>query len=236
MSNNIPQHIAIIMDGNGRWAVNQNKPRIFGHHQGVKTVKKITKHCAEIGVKYLTLYTFSHENWNRPIKEVNALMGLLLKTLKMEIRALHKENVQLDFIGDLTLFPDKVKAQLADAKQITKDNNGLKLILALGYSGRSEIILSIKKVFNDIVNKKIDINELDENFFSQYLFTKNIPEPDLLIRTGNEVRISNFMLWQIAYSEMFFCDRFWPDFDTDDLMNAINFYKNTNRRYGQVDV
>jgi len=236
MNNKIPKHIAIIMDGNGRWAINKNRPRVFGHHQGVKSVKRVTKYCAEIGVEYLTLYTFSKENWKRPINEVNSLMRLLVNTLKGEVKELHKNNVKLNFIGDLELFPDKVRNELLDAKEITKNNKGLKLILALGYSGRSEIILSIKKLFKDVFNKKLEMDTLDEKIFNKYLFTSNIPEPDLLIRTGNEIRVSNFMLWQIAYSEMFFCDKFWPDFDKDDLIEAIDFFKKANRRYGKVDI
>ncbi len=231
---NIPNHIAIIMDGNGRWAKEKGLPRIAGHKEGINSVRDITRICGEIGVKYLTLYTFSTENWNRPKKEVNALMSLLLSTIKIEIKELHKKNVKFSTIGNLSFLPKKTESGLKDGIDLTKNNDGLNLILALNYGSRQEIIDSVIDIANRVKSGEIDIDHINETLFSSFLYTKNIPDPDLLIRTSGELRISNFLLWQCAYTEMYLTNTFWPSFREDDLFKAILNYQNRERRYGKI--
>ncbi len=233
-SGKIPNHIAIIMDGNGRWAKSKGLPRFAGHKVGVESVREIVKACTEVGVKYLTLYTFSTENWNRPQEEVSTLMRLLVKTLRKEINELHKNNVRLLAIGDLKSLPEAVQVQLKDAMEKTANNESLNLVLALSYSGRWEILEAVKKIAVDIKNKKLQVSEIDSKLFSDYLTTKGIPDPDLLIRTSGEMRVSNFLLWQIAYSEIVITECFWPDFRREQLFDAIRQYQKRERRFGKV--
>ena len=228
--NQIPNHIAIIMDGNGRWAHKKALPRIAGHKQGVKSVRNITEICGELGVKYLTLYTFSEENWNRPQIEVSALMKLLVSSLKKEVRNLNDNNVCLTVIGDLNKMDDFVQDELNEAIDFTKHNSGLNLNLALSYGGRQEIITAFKRLYSEIN----DPDEITEKRFESQLYTSNIPDPDLLIRTGGEMRVSNFLLWQIAYTELHISNTFWPEFGRDDLFIAINDYQKRERRFGKI--
>ena len=232
--NSIPKHIAIIMDGNGRWAKSKGLPRFAGHKKGVDTVRKITEKCGEIGVSHLTLFTFSVENWNRPKAEVTALMTLLTGTLRKEIQNLNKNNVRFTTIGNISKFPSKVKKEISESIEMTKSNSGLNLILALNYGGKQEILNATNEIIKDIENGIISPNEIDENIFNQKLYTNNIPDPDLLIRTGGDFRISNFMLWQLAYTELHFTSSFWPDFNNDELMDVINEFNSRERRYGKT--
>ncbi len=233
-SGKIPNHIAIIMDGNGRWAKSKGLPRFAGHKVGVESVREVVKACTEVGVKYLTLYTFSTENWNRPQEEVSTLMRLLVKTLRKEINELHKNNVRLLAIGDLKSLPEAVQVQLKDAMEKTANNESLNLVLALSYSGRWEILEAVKKIAADIKNKKLQGSEVNSKLFSDYLTTKGIPDPDLLIRTSGEMRVSNFLLWQIAYSEIVITECYWPDFRREQLYDAIRQYQKRERRFGKV--
>ncbi len=233
-TDNIPNHIAIIMDGNGRWAKAKGLPRIAGHKEGINSVRDITRICGEIGVNYLTLYTFSTENWNRPKKEVNALMSLLLSTIKKEVRELHKNNVKFSTIGDLSFLPKNTENGLKEGMALTKNNTGLNLILALNYGSRQEIIDSVINIANKVKSGEIDSNHIDETLFSSFLYTKNYPDPDLLIRTSGELRISNFLLWQCAYTEMYLTNTYWPSFREDELFKAILDFQNRERRYGKI--
>lgn len=228
----VPSHIAIIMDGNGRWAKTHNKPRIFGHKKGVLSVRSAVEGAGEIGVKYLTLYAFSTENWNRPKVEVAALMQLLVATISKEVSSLNKNNVRLLTIGDLKSLPGNCERELEKAKEKTKNNTGLSLVLALSYSSQSEMIRAVKKIASDVISKSIDINSIDSDLFNNYLDTADIPSPELLVRTSGEYRLSNFLLWQIAYSELYFTDKFWPDFTKEDLFAAILDYQKRERRFG----
>ncbi len=230
----IPRHIAIIMDGNGRWAKSNNLPRIAGHREGVESVREIVRASAKAGVKYLTLYTFSTENWKRPKTEVTTLMRLLVKVLRREIQELHNNDVKLMAIGDICSLPAEVQHELSDAIEKTKDNKTLTLVLALSYSGRWEIIDAVKGIVKDLQDGKINESEIKIETFSKYLNTKNIPDPDLLIRTSGEMRISNFLLWQLAYSEIYITPVFWPQFRTKELMDAIEDYSRRERRFGKV--
>jgi len=232
--NNLPRHIAIIMDGNGRWAKARGLPRIAGHREGVRTVRKITEICGRLDIQTLTLYTFSSENWNRPIIEVGALMKLLVNSLRREVDDLMKNNVRFTVIGEINSFDSKVQNELLDAIQKTKHNSGLNLNLALSYGGRQEILLAVKKLIEKVTSGEIAISDIDETLFSQLLYTNNLNDPDLLIRTGGEFRISNFLLWQIAYTEIHVTDLFWPEFDKQNLMEAIYEYQNRERRYGKI--
>ncbi len=232
--NNIPKHIAIIMDGNGRWAKSKGLPRLSGHKAGVKAVRKITETCSKIGLQHLTLFTFSSENWKRPTSEVNALMKLLLSSIHNEINRMIKNNVRFTFIGDINKFNDSIQNELFNAYEKTKNNSGLNLNLALSYGGRQEIINATKNLFKKINSGKINIEDVNENLFSQELYTKNLPNPDLLIRTGGNYRISNFLLWQIAYSEFYITNTFWPSFDEDKLIEAIIEFQNRERRFGKI--
>jgi undecaprenyl diphosphate synthase len=228
--NKIPEHIAIIMDGNGRWARAKTLPRIAGHKQGVKVVRNITEICGELGVKYLTLYTFSEENWNRPQMEISALMKLLVSSLKKEVRDLNKNNVRFTVIGDVTKMDNFVQDELNEAIELTKNNDGLNLNLALSYGGRQEIITAFKRLYSQISSTE----EITEKRFESQLYTSNIPDPDLLIRTGGEMRVSNFLLWQIAYTELHITNTFWPAFGRNELLIAIYDYQQRERRFGKI--
>jgi undecaprenyl diphosphate synthase len=226
----IPEHIAIIMDGNGRWARTKTLPRIAGHKQGVKAVRSITEICGELGVKYLTLYTFSEENWNRPQMEVSALMKLLVSSLKREVRDLDKNNVRFTVIGDVSKMDKFVQNELNEAIELTRNNDGLNLNLALSYGGRQEIITAFKRLYSQINSS----DEITEALFESHLYTSNIPDPDLLIRTGGEMRVSNFLLWQIAYTEFHITNTFWPAFGRKELLMAISDYQQRERRFGKI--
>jgi undecaprenyl diphosphate synthase len=230
----IPKHIAVIMDGNGRWAKLRNQSRIFGHRQGVTSIRDIVECCGQIGVKNLTLYTFSTENWKRPKTEVSILMKLLIKALKDETDRLHENNVRLHAIGDLSSLPDRVRAELNDAMEKTKNNKLMTLTLAISYSGRWDILNAIKNISKDVKSSKINPEQIDENLFSEYLTTNALPDPDLLIRTGNEFRISNFLLWELAYTEIYIDKVFWPEFRREHLYEAIREYQKRERRFGLV--
>ena len=231
---NLPKHIAVIMDGNGRWAAKKGAERIFGHQNAVKAVRDITEGCAELGIGYLTLYAFSTENWGRPKKEVDALMRLLVSTIKNETDTLIKNNVKLRAIGDLNNLPGNCQNELNEAMEITKANDGLNLVLALSYSGRWEITEAVKKIADEVINGSIDPKEIDQHLIAQHLNTNNMPDPELLIRTSGEMRISNFLLWQIAYTELFITDILWPDFRRDNLYEAIISYQKRERRFGKI--
>ena len=229
-TDNLPKHIAIIMDGNGRWAKSKGKLRVFGHKNGVTAVRDTVEAAAEIGIQFLTLYAFSTENWERPESEVNALMTLLVTAINKETKTLMDNNIKLSTIGDTNSLPSKAKKELLEAINKTKDNNRMTLILALSYSGRWDILNAAKNLITD----GIDPNVINEQVFQQYLTTKSVPEPELLIRTSGEYRISNFLLWQIAYSELYFTDTLWPDFRRIDLEKAILDYQNRERRFGKT--
>ena len=229
-TDNLPKHIAIIMDGNGRWAKSKGKLRVFGHKNGVTAVRDTVEAAAEIGIQFLTLYAFSTENWERPESEVNALMTLLVTAINKETKTLMTNNIKLSTIGDTNSLPSKAKKELLEAIEKTKDNTRMTLILALSYSGRWDILNAAKNLITD----GIDPNVINEQVFQQYLTTKSVPEPELLIRTSGEYRISNFLLWQIAYSELYFTDTLWPDFRRIDLEKAILDYQNRERRFGKT--
>ena len=233
-THNIPQHIAIIMDGNGRWANAKGLPRITGHREGVRTVRKITEICGKMGVQILTLYTFSSENWNRPATEVSALMKLLVNSLRREVKDLMKNNVRFTVIGNINELETNVQNELQDAIHKTKKNTGLNLNLALNYGSRQEIICAIKKLAEKVSKGEIIVDDIDEYYFSKLLYTRDIPDPDLLIRTGGEFRISNFLLWQIAYTEIHVTDTSWPSFGKEELTEAIYEYQNRERRFGKI--
>jgi undecaprenyl diphosphate synthase len=230
---NIPNHIAIIMDGNGRWAKRKGLPRVAGHQRGIVTVREIVETCINLGVGYLTLYTFSTENWKRPKNEVSTLMRLIVKSLKDETDELHANNIRLTTIGDTEKLPKIVKSELMDAFEKTKNNTKMVLNLALSYSGRWEITEAVKKIVHDS-NYGLDAGSITEDTISKYLTTKNLPDPDLMIRSGGEFRVSNFLLWQIAYSEIFVTQVLWPDFNYSTLLEAIKDYQHRERRFGLV--
>ena len=231
---NLPKHIAIIMDGNGRWAKERGKSRTFGHREGVNSVRDIVKACGELKIKYLTLYTFSSENWLRPKEEVTTLMRLLVHALKKETKDLKKNNVRLNVIGDINTFPRIVQIELKESIEKLKDNTGLTLTLALSYSGRWDIVQAVKQIIKDIELKKIKPEDISQETFSKYISTKNIPDPDLLIRTSGEFRISNFLLWQLAYTEIYISQLCWPEFRRQHLYEAIRNYQRRERRFGMV--
>lgn len=230
----IPSHIAVIMDGNGRWAKSKGFPRIAGHKSGIESVRDTVKSCAQLGVKYLTLYTFSTENWKRPKEEVSTLMKLLVKSLSSELDELLQNDIRLVAIGDLSKLPDEVMKKLNEAILRTEKNNRMTLILALSYGSRWEILEAVKKISSDVQQNKLAIDEIDVKCFSNYLTTINIPDPDLLIRTSGEFRVSNFLLWQIAYAEIFISKTLWPDFRRKDLYEAIEDFQKRERRFGKV--
>ena len=231
---NLPKHIAIIMDGNGRWARGKNLPRAAGHKEGINSVREIVRVCGEIGVSHLTLYTFSSENWSRPKTEVSAIMKLLLSTIKKEIRNLDDNNVKLSTIGNLRELPKETQKNILDGVEKTKSNTGLNLILALSYGSRQELIRAIKRISMKVKQSDLEIDNIDESLLSMELYTENVPDPDLIIRTGGEHRLSNFLLWQSAYSELLISETFWPDFRESDLLNSIADYQNRQRRFGQT--
>ncbi len=230
----LPKHVALIMDGNGRWAKQKGKPRVFGHKNGVVAVREVSEGAAEIGLSYLTLYTFSTENWSRPKAEINALMSLLVSTIHKEIKTLLDNNIRLLSIGDHTQLPSKVHSELYNAIEQTAHCTGLSLVLALSYSSRWEIVNAMKKIAIAIQNNAIQPDQISETLISQYLTTANIPDPELLIRTSGEYRISNFLLWQIAYSELYFTQKMWPDFRREDLYEALYEYQQRERRFGKT--
>jgi len=230
----LPEHIAIIMDGNGRWAKKRGLLRTAGHRAGVKTVKKIVRIAGDIGLKYLTLFTFSTENWKRPKDEVSAIMRLLEQTTKRELSELLENNVRLIATGNIENLPPKKREVLLDAIERTKNNTGLILNLALSYSGRAEILQAIKNIASDLSSKKIIPDDINDELFSSYLQTNGLPDPDLLIRTSGEMRISNFLLWQTAYTELYVTDVLWPDFNEDDFLKAIADYQRRDRRFGMI--
>ena len=235
MKNNTPNHVAIIMDGNGRWAKSNSKSRLMGHKKGVESVREIIDCSKNIGVKSLTLYTFSKDNWQRPKNEVLGLMDLLYFTLKNEMNTFKKNGLRVTYIGDISFFPNKVINIIEETVNATKDNTILNLNLALGYSSRQEIINIVKIISKKVYNNQIKLEDINTAMFSNALDEKNhIGDPDLLIRTGGELRISDFLLWQIAYSEIFFSKKYWPDFDKDEYMKAILNFRNTERRFGKI--
>jgi undecaprenyl diphosphate synthase len=231
---NLPSHIAVIMDGNGRWAKKKGALRIFGHKSAVTSVRETTEGCAELGIKYLTLYAFSTENWSRPPDEVNALMELLVSTIRSEIKELLKNNIRLLTIGNIKDLPENCRRELQEAKDMTKANTGLTVILAISYSGRWEIIEAMKTITQELSEGKLKPEDINEQMFSEYLCTKGIPDPGLLIRTSGEMRISNFLLWQIAYSEIYITDVLWPDFRKEHLHEALISYQKRERRFGKI--
>jgi undecaprenyl diphosphate synthase len=230
--NNIPTHIAIIMDGNGRWAKQRFLPRTIGHKAGVEAIRDVVKECSTLGVKHLTLYAFSTENWKRPKVEVEALMGLLVTYLSKELKELHQNNVRINTIGDISQLPQKAVDALNESIELTKDNKGLTLNLALNYGSRNDIKSAIIDIAKNYKNGKISIEDIGEELIANYLSTKSIPDPDLIIRTSGEQRISNFLLWEMAYSEFYFTDVYWPDFSKEELRKAIYTYQNRDRRFG----
>ena len=232
--NRLPRHVAIIMDGNGRWAKAKGKDRSFGHQEGVVSVRKIMDAVTQLGLKYLTLYTFSTENWNRPEEEVQALMSLLVSAIHRETPDMMKKNVRLTAIGDLSRLREDADNTLQECIDATSANTGTTLVLALSYSSRWEITRAARQLAQEVLEQKINPNDITEAMVSDHLTTKNIPDPDLLIRTGGEKRISNFLLWQLSYAEFFFTDVFWPDFREEELYEAILYYQQRERRFGKT--
>jgi len=231
----IPQHVAIIMDGNGRWAAKHGSERTFGHEHGVDAVRSAVEGAGEIGIKFLTLYAFSTENWERPKDEVNALMGLMVHAIENETDELKKNNVRLSAIGDLEKLPDDVNSKLNECIHELNGNTGLNLVLALSYSSKWEITEAARKLAADALNSKINLDDIDDKLFEKYLSTAHLPDPELLIRTSGEYRISNFLLWQIAYAELYFTEKFWPDFRKEDLFKAVFDFQNRERRFGKIN-
>lgn len=232
-STRIPKHIAIIMDGNGRWATEKGKERSYGHQAGVDTVRRITSECTRLGVKYLTLYTFSTENWNRPQDEISALMGLVLSSLEDEI--FMKNNVRFRVIGDLKRLPEVVQQKLKETEEHTKNNDAMTMVVALSYSARWEITQATKAIAEKVANRQLSNDAITEDVLTAHMATSFMPDPELLIRTGGEERISNYLLWQIAYSELYFCGTYWPDFTEEDLRCAIEDYQTRQRRFGKTE-
>jgi len=231
--NRIPQHIAMIMDGNGRWATERGLDRTFGHKAGLDTVKKITAECARLGVKYLTLYTFSTENWNRPAYEIEALMGLVLSFIEMELFT--DNNIKFQLIGDKERLPQSVQEKIRYMEDLTKDNDGMTMVVAMSYSSKLELTRATRLIAEEVKKGTIKPEEITEQTINDHLWTSFMPDPDLLIRTGGELRISNYLLWQCAYSEFYFCDTYWPDFDEEELYKAIVNYQNRQRRFGKTE-
>ncbi|WP_259070759.1 isoprenyl transferase [Mucilaginibacter sp. X4EP1] len=230
----LPQHIAVIMDGNGRWAKEKGKLRVFGHHNGVISVRDVVEGAVDLNLKYLTLYTFSTENWNRPKLEVMAIMELMVSTIHKEIKNFMEKNVRLNAIGDLDLLPQKCYDELQNAIEKTSNNTGLVLTLALSYSSRREILRAVKNIAGKVQQGELDVNDINEEVFEDNLFTHGMPNPELLIRTSGEFRISNYLLWQIAYAELYFTPKLWPDFRKEDLFEAILDYQKRERRFGKT--
>jgi undecaprenyl diphosphate synthase len=231
--NRIPQHIAIIMDGNGRWATERGLDRTFGHKAGLDTVKKITAECSRLGVKYLTLYTFSTENWKRPAYEIEALMGMILNFMEMELFS--DNNVKFRMVGDLESLPESVQKKIHYMEDLTSKYDGMTLVVALSYSSRLELSSVTRQIAKDVKDGKLNADDITEQTINERLWTNFMPDPELLIRTGGELRISNYLLWQIAYTELYFCDTFWPDFQEEDLYKAIYSYQSRQRRFGKTE-
>ena len=231
---NLPRHIAIIMDGNGRWAKQRGKLRVFGHEHGVRAVRETVENCAKIGIKYLTLYAFSTENWKRPKTEVDTLMRLLVSTLKKELDTLEKNDIRLNAIGNIKSLPSKAHRELLEVISLTENNSKMTLTLALSYGSREELKNAVKQISLKVKNNIISPEKIDETIINDHLYTQNLPDVDLLIRTSGEHRISNFLLWQIAYAELYFVDIFWPDFRGQHLVEAIRNYQNRERRFGKT--
>jgi undecaprenyl diphosphate synthase len=234
LPSDIPKHIAIIMDGNGRWARERTLPRIAGHREGVNSVREVTRICGEIDVEFLTLYTFSKENWKRPKKEVSALMTLLLRTINKEVKGLHKNNVKFNIIGDLEMLPPSTRKGLEEGISLTSQNTGLNLSLALNYGSRQEMLEATQTLAMQVKDGLISVGDINEELFSKYLYTNGIPDPDLMIRTSGESRLSNFLLWQSAYTEIYMTSTYWPDFREKELLEAILDYQKRERRFGKV--
>ena len=230
----LPRHIAIIMDGNGRWAREQGHDRLYGHFHGVESVRNIVEGCAEIGVEYLTLYAFSTENWERPEYEVVGLMELLVSTIRNEVESLHKNNIKLHVIGDMNMLPDYARKELKEALDFTKDNTGLNLVMALSYSGRWELLNAVKNIAYEVKKGNLSLEEIDQDTLQQHLTTSGLPDPELMIRTSGEYRISNFLLYQLAYAELYFTHVRWPDFRKENLYEAIIDYQGRERRFGKT--
>jgi undecaprenyl diphosphate synthase len=230
----LPLHIAIIMDGNGRWAKEQGHDRLYGHYHGVESVRDIVEGCAELGIKYLTLYAFSTENWDRPEYEVIGLMELLVKTIRAEVESLDKNNIRLHVIGDMNMLPDYARNELNEALEFTKDNTGLNLVMALSYSGRWELLNAVKNIAWEVKKGNLNIEEIDQETMQKYLCTSDFPDPELMIRTSGEYRISNFLLYQLAYAELYFTNVRWPDFRKQNLYEAILDFQNRERRFGKT--
>lgn len=230
----LPRHIAIIMDGNGRWAKSRGKHRVFGHKRGVRAVREVTEAAAELGVPYLTLYAFSTENWNRPKAEVLALMELLVRTIRKEVKTLMDNNVRLNAVGHLQNLPPKCLKELREAIDMTRNNTRMTLTLALSYGSRNEILDAVRGIARDVQDGKVSPEAIDEKLLSSYLYTRDMPDPELLIRTSGEQRISNFLLWQLAYTELYFPEKFWPEYDREDLYYAILVFQQRERRFGQT--
>lgn len=233
-SEKLPQHVAVIMDGNGRWAKSRDQERTFGHKNAIKAVREVINACNEVNIPYLTLYTFSTENWNRPAEEVNTLMDLLSSTLLQEAEEIFSKGLRIHAIGDLERLPDTVREQLLNIIELTKNNNKGNLILALSYGSQREILNAVKEISKKVKDGDVDINDIDEKLFENHLYTKDFPPVDLLIRTSGEVRISNFLLWQIAYAELQFLDTLWPDFTKEDFFQCIVNYQSKERRFGKT--
>lgn len=230
----IPQHIAIIMDGNGRWAKQQHQPRFMGHRAGVKAVEAIVKHCIELDIKVLSLFAFSSENWRRPSKEVSLLMELFSLALKQQVKRLHKNNIRLQIIGELNQFSPSLQKKIQHSQQLTENNTGLTLNIAANYGGRWDVVQSVRKIAEKVKNGELNAGEISEQMISDSLTTADLTEPDLFIRTGGEQRVSNFLLWQMAYTEFFFTDTLWPDFDAASLDQAVASFTQRERRFGQT--
>lgn len=230
----LPQHIAIIMDGNGRWAQEQGEDRLFGHYQGVESVRDIVEGCAEIGIKFLTLYAFSTENWDRPEYEVVGLMELLVSTIRKEAETLHKNNIRLHVIGDMSMLPAYAQQELNEALEFTSANTGLNLVMALSYSGRWELLNAVKSIANEVKNNHLQVEAIDHEVLQKYLCTSEFPDPELMIRTSGEYRISNFLLYQLAYAELYFTNVRWPEFRKKNLYEAILDYQGRERRFGKT--
>lgn len=231
---NIPKHIAIIMDGNGRWAKKRKLPRTMGHKAGVETIRRVLKEADRLGVKYMTLYAFSTENWKRPKDEVNALMKLLIQYLKQEINELHKNGVKINVLGDISRLPIECQKEIKSSVEKTKNNTGITMNIALNYGGRDEIIRATKLIVEDVLNGNINLEDINDGIFEKHLYTKDIPDPDIIIRPSGEQRLSNFLLWQCAYSEFWYSDICWPDFKEEDLRRAIYDFQNRDRRFGGI--
>ena len=230
----LPRHIAIIMDGNGRWAKEKGQDRLYGHFHGVESVRDIVEGCAELGVEYLTLYAFSTENWDRPQTEVTGLMELLVETIRKETETLNKNNIKLHVIGDMGMLPDYARKELNEALDMTRDNTGLNLIMALSYSGRWELLNAVKSIAHEVKTGKLKVEDIDQDILQKHLTTSGFPDPELMIRTSGEYRISNFLLYQLAYAELYFTNVRWPDFRKDNLYEAILDYQGRERRFGKT--